>query len=308
MEQLNLNRATEIILDALAAPGNITPTELAEQGRNVLARYSQGSQTVAHALTLYQGDPQNPALRPYVVQQMVAVFTQNQAAIQELIALAQQILASRPPGDSGQRGGLSFGSGGQFGDLTFGDIAGRDIIKTDITHGDQITTGDISGTGIAIGRGARSSVRNIDTGGGDYAEGNIDKRRGTFVSGDQFNMSGNFSGAILNIKSTLTNVAQSIGAAPHGDAATKAQLQALVEQLSAELQKAPAEQAGEAEQAAKRAENAVAEATKPNPDKDDVEYSLSRLQKAAENIGKVLPTVLPIAMQIATVLRGMIGM
>ncbi len=150
-------------------------------------------------------------------------------------------------------------------------------------------------------------MRNINTGGGDYAEGNIDKRRGTFVSGDQFNMSGNFSGAILNIKSTLTNVSQSIGAAPHGDVATKAQLQHLIEQLSAELQQVPAEQAGEAEQAAKRAESAVAEATKPNPDKDDVEYSLSRLKKAAENIAQVLPTVLPIATQIADVLRRMIG-
>jgi hypothetical protein len=308
MEQLTLNRATEIVLDALAAPDNVTSTDVAEQGRNVLARYIQGNQTVTNALALFQGDPQNQALRPYVVQQLVAVFTQQQVAVQEIIALAQQILKSRSQDNSGLRGGLNFGSGNQFGDLTFGDIAGRDIIRTEITQGDRISTGDISGTGIAIGRGARSSVRKIDTGGGDYAEGNIDKRRGNFVSGDQFTMSGNFSGAILNIKSTLTNVSQSIGAAPHGDAATKAQLQALVEQLSAELQKVPAEQAGEAEQAAKRAESAVAEATKPNPDKDDVEYSLSRLQKAAENIGKVLPTVLPIAMQVATVLRGMIGM
>jgi hypothetical protein len=66
-------------------------------------------------------------------------------------------------------------------------------------------------------RGARSSVRNIDTGGGDCAEGDIDKRRGSFVSGDQINMTGSFRN--VNIKSTLSNVAQSIGAAPHGDAA-----------------------------------------------------------------------------------------
>lgn len=41
--------------------------------------------------------------------------------------------------------------------------------------GDQITTGNVSGTGIAIGRNARSVVRNVNTGGGDYAAGNIDK-------------------------------------------------------------------------------------------------------------------------------------
>jgi hypothetical protein len=153
----------------------------------------------------------------------------------------------------GQRDGINFGSGGQFGDITIGDVAGRDIIKGDVTLGDRISTGDISGSGIAIGRGARSNVRNIDTGGGDYAEGNIDKRRGSFVSGDQFTMSGNFSGAILNIKSTLSNVAQSIGAAPHGTAATKAQLQTLIAQLSAELTNAPAEQASAAEAVAEMA-------------------------------------------------------
>lgn len=206
----------------------------------------------------------------------------------------------------------SIGGNAQVGAAVAGDVHGDvtatqqgDAINTG--GGDTIRTGTISGSGIAIGRGARSSVRNIETGGGDYAEGHIDKRKGTFVSGDQFNMSGNFSGAILNIKSTLTNVSQSIGAAPMGDAATKAQLQQLIEQLSAELQKAPAEQVGEAEQAAKRAESAVAEATKPNPDKDDVAYSLSRLKKAAENIAQVLPIVLPIATQIADVLRKMIG-
>ncbi|MBP1468933.1 hypothetical protein EYB53_024710 [Candidatus Chloroploca sp. M-50] len=307
MEQLSLNRATEIILDALATPGSATPPGLVEHGRNVLARYSQGNQTIAQVLAIFQGDPKNQTLRPYVVQQLVAIFTQQQAASQEIMALAQQIIASRPQDNIGQRGGLNFGSGRQLGDVSVRDVAGGDINRTETTQGDRITTGDISGTGIAIGRGARSSVRNIDTGGGDYAEGNIDKRKGNFVSGDQFTMSGNFSGAILNIKSTLTNVSQSVGAAPHGDAATKAQLQALIAQLSAELQKVPAEQAGEAEQAAKRAESAVAEATKPNPDKDDVAYSLSRLKKAAENIAQVLPTVLPIATQIADVLRKMIG-
>lgn len=191
-----------------------------------------------------------------------------------------------------QRGGVHFGDGGQYGDITTGDV---------------IKTGDISGDGIAIGRNAQSNVRTINTGGGDYAERGIDKRKGTFVSGDQFTMSGNFSGAILNIKSILSNVSQSIGAAPGGDTASKANLQALIEQLSAELQKVPAEHAADAEQLAKRTESAVAEATKATPDKEDAEYSLSRLKKAAENIAAVLPTVLPIATQIADVVRRMIG-
>ncbi|EFO80362.1 peptidase C14, caspase catalytic subunit p20 [Oscillochloris trichoides DG-6] len=196
-----------------------------------------------------------------------------------------------------QHGGVRFGDGGQYGDISIGDVVG----------GDKITTGDISGTEIAIGRGAQSSVRHISTGGGDYAEGSIDKRRGTFVSGDQFTMSGNFSGALLNIKSTLSNVTQSIAAAPHADATTKAQLQTLVEQLSTELQRVPATHAAAAEQTAKRVEQSIAEASKPHPDREDVAYSLKRLAQAAEQIAQVLPSVLPISIQIGEVVRRMIG-
>ncbi|WP_161569138.1 caspase family protein [Candidatus Oscillochloris fontis] len=196
-----------------------------------------------------------------------------------------------------QQGGVHFGDGGQYGDISIGDVVG----------GDTITTGDIRGTGIAIGPGAQSSVRRVETGGGDYAEGSIDKRRGTFVSGDQFTMSGNFSGALLNIKSTLSNVTQSIAAAPHADAAAKAQLQTLLDQLSTELQRVPATHAAAAEQTAKRIEQTVAEATKPRPDREDVAYSLKRLQQAAEQIALVLPTVLPITIQISEVVRRMIG-
>ena len=208
---------------------------------------------------------------------------------------------------SSQRGGVHFGSGGQFGDVSIGDVAGGDIHRTEITQGDRITTGDISGSGIAIGRGARSSVRHVDTSGGDYAEGNIDKRKGTFVSGDQFNMSGNFSGAILNIKSTLTNVSQSIGAASHGDDATKVQLQALIAQLNAELQQVPAEKASDAEAVAETAKAAVEQATKAQPNKTLVQISAERLQQAAQNIAAVLPAVLPIVTQIADMLRRMAG-
>jgi hypothetical protein len=116
-------------------------------------------------------------------------------------------------------------------------------------------------------------------------------------------MSGDFSGAILNIKSTLTNVAQSVGSSPHGDAATKAQLQALIEQLSAELQKAPPELASEAEAVAETAKTAVEQATKAQPNKTLVQISAEGLKQAAQN----LAAVLPIATQIAEVVRKMSG-
>ncbi|MCS6880448.1 MAG: caspase family protein [Oscillochloridaceae bacterium] len=232
-----------------------------------------------------------------------------------------------------QHGGVHFGGGGRYGNISIGDVAGRDIIKTDITQGDRISTGDIKGSGIAIGRGAQSTVHNVDTGGGDYAEGNIDKRSGTFVhkspapaaplpspppSGGRAPDSSPQRGEVgrgaipedaiprlLNIKSTLSNVSQSIGASPRGDAATKAQLQQLIEQLSAELQKAPAERASEAEAVAETAKAAVEQATKAQPNKTLVQISADGLKQAAQNLAAALPAVLPIATQIADAVRKM---
>jgi hypothetical protein len=172
---------------------------------------------------------------------------------------------------------------------------------TNTGGGDSIKIGDISGSsGVAIGRNAQSTVRNVSTGGGDYAEGNLDKR-----SGDTF--SGNFSGAILNVRSTLTNVTQSIGAAPQLPQDTKTQLTQLIQQLSTALQQVPASSSADAEQVSKRAEAAIAEATKPQPDKEDANYSLERLTKAAQNLALVVPTILPIATQIADTIRRVVG-
>lgn len=275
------------------------------------------------AVTLYRGattlgdfdasgaPPEGTAVREVNPAYAQAMQRQHQQSIsgnaQVGAAVAGDVHGNVTVDQSGQRGGLVFGSGSQLGDVSVRDVAGGDINHTETTQGDRIMTGDISGTGIAIGRGARSSVRSIDTGGGDYAEGNIDKRKGNFVSGDQFTMSGNFSGAILNIKSTLTDVSQSIGAAPHGDAATKAQLLALVEQLSVELQNVPAEKASDAEAVAETAKAAVEQATKAQPNKTLVQISAEGLKQAAQNLAAVLPTVLPIATQIADALRKMIG-
>ncbi len=175
------------------------------------------------------------------------------------------------------------------GDYVGGDKVGGDKVAGDKISGD-INVRGVSGSGIAIGHKGRNSVRNVNTGGGDYAEGNIDKR-----------------GAITNIRSKLDNVTQSIGAAPQGDAATKAQLQRLIEELSAELQRVPAGQTGEAEAVAETAKAAVEQATREQPNKTMVLISGEGLKQAAQNLATVLPTVLPPATQIADTLRKMVG-
>jgi hypothetical protein len=197
-----------------------------------------------------------------------------------------------------RRGVIDFGSGGQFGNLTFGDIAGGNITR------DTINIGDITGSsGLAIGRGAQSRGRTIDTGGGDYAEGSSDQRKGSFVGGDQLSVDGSIAGSSVNFKSTLTNVSQLIGAAPHGDAAAKAQLQALIAQLSAELERAPAAQAAEAEAVAETAKAAVAQATRAQPNKTLVAISAEGLKQAAQDLAAALPAVLPLATKIAEAIQ-----
>jgi len=55
------------------------------------------------------------------------------------------------------------------------------------------------------------------------------------------------------------------------------------------------------------AKTAVEQATKAQPNKMLVQISAVGLKQAAQNIAAVLPTVLPIATQIADVLQKMIG-
>jgi DNA-directed RNA polymerase subunit H (RpoH/RPB5) len=193
----------------------------------------------------------------------------------------------------GQHGGINFGSGNNMGTITMGDVAGHDVIKTNVTHGDSIRIGDIRGSGIAIGAGGQREVQNTDN------------REGTFVSGDQFTMSGNFSGGVLTIKSTLSNVAQSIGTVPRGDAVTRAELQQLIEHLSTELQQVPSAQANDAVAVAELAQQAVEQATREQPNQTMLHISAEGLKQAAQNLAATLPAVLPIATRIAETLGKM---
>lgn len=214
--------------------------------------------------------------------------------------------------------GVDFGSGNQLGNVSVSDIAGRDINKPTLNTGDTIEVGDITGSsGIAIGRGARSTVRNVNTDGGDYAEGNIDKRKGVFGGsfsgpvtgsveggnvnqGDQVTFSGNISGSNINVKSTLTDVVQTITNAPHGSSDQKAELQQLIAQLNDALQKLPAEKASDAEAIGRMAEQTVKEATAEKPNKTMVQITSEGLKAATANIAAVLPAVVDIASKIAS--------
>ncbi|MCA9931420.1 MAG: hypothetical protein KC419_23200, partial [Anaerolineales bacterium] len=111
--------------------------------------------------------------------------------------------------------------------------------------GDNITMGDVDNSGsMAVGRGAQASS-----------------------SGDTFNMSGNFSGSNVNIKSTLTNVNQSVGNLPQADDDDKAELKRLLAELNDTLQQIPESRADEAETIAEMVKTLIdqAAASKPKP-------------------------------------------
>lgn len=121
--------------------------------------------------------------------------------------------------------------------------------------------------------------------------------------GDQFNMSGDFRGAILNIKSTLENVTQTVNAIS-GDDSTKAELDRLLKQLSETLQQTPAEHAEDAEAVAETAKDLVEKASQAKPNKSLIKITGETLKQAAQNLAVVMPPVLVIATQIVdTVLK-----
>jgi hypothetical protein len=142
-------------------------------------------------------------------------------------------------------------------------------------------------------RGAQVGVIGDDA----RVEGGLHFHQGP-TTGDTFNMSGDFRGANVNIKSTLTNVTQTIGALPDADPSTKAELEALIQQLNDALQQVPGEKAEEAEAVAQSAELLVKTATEEKPNKTMVQISGEGLKQAAKNIADVMPTVLTIATQI----------
>jgi hypothetical protein len=125
--------------------------------------------------------------------------------------------------------------------------------------------------------------------------------------GDQFNLTGDFRGAIVNLKSTLRNVHQTAGQIPGGDEDGRKQLQALIEKLSAELEKVPQEKKDDAEAVAQTAKALIDQASSQKPNKTLLQISGEGLKQAAKNIADVLPAVAPIALQIVALVARLSG-
>ena len=125
--------------------------------------------------------------------------------------------------------------------------------------------------------------------------------------GDRFNLTGDFRGSFINLKSRLENVQQSVGEIHSDDEEARKELQKLIQQLSEALEKAPKEQKEQVEAVAETAKVLVDQAKGEKPNKTMIQITGEGLKQAAKNVAEVLPSVLPIAMQIVAAVGKLVG-
>jgi hypothetical protein len=125
--------------------------------------------------------------------------------------------------------------------------------------------------------------------------------------GDKISLSGDFRGAVVNIKSTLTNVQQSVGEIRSEDESTRKELEKLIGELSEALQKAPEESQEQAEAVALTAKSLVDAANVEKPNKSLLQISGEGLKQAAQNLAEVMPVVVQIATQIVIAVTKLTG-
>lgn len=124
---------------------------------------------------------------------------------------------------------------------------------------------------------------------------------------DQFNLSGDFRGAVINIKSTLKDVQQSVGEISTNDESARKDLEKLIQQLSGALQKIPAAKQEDAQAVAETAKALVDSAKAEKPNKSMLKITSEGLKQAAQNLADVMPAVIPIAGQIALTVMKLVG-
>ena len=127
-----------------------------------------------------------------------------------------------------------------------------------------------------------------------------DHREQEGIMGQSY-MSGDFRGAIVNIRIMLNNLQQNINNIPTEDVDNQWKLVQLIAQLNHALQQVPEtrhEQAGAVAQTAKVLVDAAA-SDKPN--KTLLEIKGQGLEQAAQNLADVLPSVVSIVAQIVTI-------
>jgi hypothetical protein len=119
--------------------------------------------------------------------------------------------------------------------------------------------------------------------------------------GDQYNMSGDFRGAIVNIRSTLNDAGQIVNKIPTEDVNIRTELALLIAQLSDLLEHVPEPRQEQAQAVAQTAKVLVDTARSDMPNQTLLQITSEGLKRAAQNLADVLPAVLSIATKIVTI-------
>jgi hypothetical protein len=121
-------------------------------------------------------------------------------------------------------------------------------------------------------------------------------------------MSGDFRGAIVNIKSTLTNVQQSIGDIQTDDLDTRKELEKLIQQLDEVLEKTPVGKQEDAQAVAETAKVLIDVAKSEKPNQTMLQITGEGLKKAAQNLAESMPAVITLASQIVMTVTKLMSM
>lgn len=124
---------------------------------------------------------------------------------------------------------------------------------------------------------------------------------------DQFTMSGDFRGAFINIKSTLTNVQQSIGEISTADEETRRELQKLILQLNEALQRVPVEDQEGAQAVAETAKALIDAAKAEKPNRTLLQVMGEGLKKTAQDLARATPVVFHVAGQLVDTVLKVVG-
>ena len=103
---------------------------------------------------------------------------------------------------------------------------------------------------------------------------------------------------VINLHSNLEHSIQSIRDMPSANLATREELIALTGQLKEALDKIPLDAEEQAEKVTKRLQALLEEAGAKKPDREMVKISADGLKRAAENLVAVIPSILPICVNI----------
>ena len=128
------------------------------------------------------------------------------------------------------------------------------------------------------------------------------------MTGDTITMSGDFRGANVFVKTTLSHVNVGVWSMAGVDDAAKAELQGLVARLNEALQRVPPEKAEEAEAVAASAKQLVEAAQGERPNRTLLRVAADGLRQAAQTLAAAAPPAVGIATQIVELIAKVRGL